>query len=334
MKTIVKTFLPVALLALSASAAHSRIWNDVTGEYRFEAEFIGVTDGLDAVTLIGMNGKEYNLPIDALSKKDRVYIAKTLKSTPSSKKMGIDDIPVEVMYKLQQAARRLWPEDEDAQADDVATKAKEYLSTVDNNSGPAASTTVQTGVPPAVVQQVRRRAEFRWPDDRKSQDAYIKTQLGCYRVLNKYKNPKLPQLAIVQLKQNARDLAADDYQAQLRYVHSQVQQGIAYLDAKREAAELEAAKKDQVAAKADTTTKPIALASVLAEPPASLVSHDTFVVAAPAAPLSQISSPPQEYARTTAWARTPQAECCQSSQPTATRSTKPSWKWFGRMQRN
>jgi hypothetical protein len=62
----------------------TRTWNDASGTFSLEAEFVGVKDG--KVMLKKTNGKTVAVPLDRLSKEDRVFVAEQTKSRASTTK--------------------------------------------------------------------------------------------------------------------------------------------------------------------------------------------------------------------------------------------------------
>ena len=57
-----------------AEISDKRIWNDATGAFSLEAEFVKVEDG--NVTLKKTDGKTITIPLDKLSQEDRDFVAK------------------------------------------------------------------------------------------------------------------------------------------------------------------------------------------------------------------------------------------------------------------
>ena len=78
----------------SAANIEARIWTDVSGQHPFEADVLRVSADQTTVVFIGPNGKEFELPVEALSSKDQAFLAKS-EGKPKAKKLTFADIPEE-----------------------------------------------------------------------------------------------------------------------------------------------------------------------------------------------------------------------------------------------
>ncbi len=82
MNQLATFFFLLSCFAFS-TCAHARTWEDSTGRYTVEAEFVGEKNGI--VTLKRANGKVLSLPISKLSAADQRFVAEAKKALQKNK---------------------------------------------------------------------------------------------------------------------------------------------------------------------------------------------------------------------------------------------------------
>jgi|GEM_PF-6600244 len=333
MMKYLKTVTTIAFCLLIMGTAHARVWTDLTGQYRFEAEILTVSSDLDTATFLGGNGKEYDLPIEALCEGDRAVALDYAKSQRIQKtNFKLNGVPRDVLEKIKQGAAELWPENADEQAAVTKNAVETYLAKQSTKLKKTRSKSRRNKaeVPKSVVDRLMSEAALTWPEDKQMQVEYARKQIGYYRILKNYQTKALPALVVVQIKQNAKRKAPDDYPAQLRYVHAQVKKGIAHwakLDSEKDST------KKTVAVSLEKQNKEAE--SIQVEPVESFsAAGDSFFgthagavgVVMPVTPVminAMPTSPPTSQ------------PCCDANSlvPVTRKSTKSSWRWFARTQR-
>ncbi len=228
------------LFSLIPSAIEAKEWTDVTGTRTFQAEFISMSDDLETALMVDMNGREYEIPREALSESDQEYVLnidRQLQPPPKQKTLTSASIPEDILFKMKQTAHEKYPNSREMQLHYIMTAAKEFLGVKSGtiakpaSNAPNNTKTKKTGfeIPAAVAERVRSRAQTQWPKDGLRQANQVRRQLGYYRVVKNFQTNALPRLAVVQIKHNAKQVAPNDYRAQLRYVFQQVKSGRNYL---------------------------------------------------------------------------------------------------------
>lgn len=350
MKFLTTISLFAILLSFTASA-HARVWTDLTGQFRFDAELLTVSSDLDIATFLGGNGKEYELPVEALSSRDQEFVLDYAKDYAKSQrvqksKYSISDVPQDILEKIKQAAVELWPEDEDQQMDATKSAVEKYVAMraeKEKQSKPRQGAKSRSrAVPQSVVDRLMTDAALTWPDDKEMQVEHTRKQLGYYRIIRNYQTPKLPGLVVVQIKQNAKKVSPNDYRAQLQYLHAQVQEGIAY-SAKLDLEDL-ASKTAQIALVDESANE-----SGQSEELDGTWTEGTWLESAPVAlyieapgvfnpadgtALSSHQLPPAYHhlPPSTSRCETGQQQVVRSTIPVTQKSAKSSWRWFARTQ--
>lgn len=151
---IVSTFLiclaegSIAELMISAgpSPARTRVWHDKTGQFRVEAEFLGLGNG--KIRLHKINGVIIEVPVEKMSPEDIAYIKKARRQSQSANAAS---------------ASRSSPLAEDPE-DDVPLGRMSRPQSI--ASGPSTETRARSSPAPAavssVVQQRPRKPQFDW----------------------------------------------------------------------------------------------------------------------------------------------------------------------------
>lgn len=266
----VAAFLSIFLFF--APFAGARTWTDVTGKHKFEAGLVRVSDDNETLSL-ARAGKEYEIPVAALSEKDQAYVRK-LSGSSNRRKLTLKDVPEADLDRMRKDAKELWPGDRQMQIHEMTFAVKDYLREKLRTEKALASGELDGSQ--TMISKLLARAEQNWPEDTVMQADEVQNQLRAFQEMKQYKSTDLPALAVIQVKHNAKRIYPDDFQAQLNYVHQQVRLGKQYL------AKLEVEEREERIAMAKRTGKKefqytLKSESDAKEPPPTMVASNTIV---------------------------------------------------------
>lgn len=191
---------------------HAREWTDASGEHKFEAELISA-DKDSVRLLIDENQKQYDIPLNLLSKEDQEFV-RNLVASDVSDRPPVTSVPISVQNAIRKNAEREWPNNYNMQRYEINNQRAAYLAVADYSN---------TSVPRHILTRIMASAQAEWPENYNMQKYEIDNQVKGYQAVKAYRATGIPSHVLSQILRDAVREWPENYNMQKYEIDNQVE---------------------------------------------------------------------------------------------------------------